>query len=160
MAENTIIITGTLASQPETKDNGRGPWVRARLAHPQGHYDKQTRQWVPADTPTAWFSVSASGRIGDNLATMNKGDRVLVVGGFSVDEWEPQSGDRAAFYKRTDLRIRADSVALVSRKQAQAAGQPPAVAGYAPAPATAASSQPGPAMPAAEPWENYAEPEF
>lgn len=155
--ENTIIITGRLGADPEQKDNGRGPWVRATLAHSQGHYDKQSHQWIEADTPTAWFTLTANGRTGETLAAMRKGDMIMVAGAFSVDIWTPQTGNEGAFYKRTDLRIRVSSVALVPRTQA---GQAPAVAGYAPAPATAASSQPGPAMPAAEPWENYTEPEF
>lgn len=160
MAESMIIITGRLGEKPEVKDNGRGPWTRACLAHSQGHYDKQARQWVAADTDTAWFTLSASGRVGQQLAAMNKGDMLMVVGAFSVDEWEPQDGTHAPICKRTDLRIRVSSVAAVpSLKQTV---QAPAAAGYAPAPApaTMASSQPGPALPTSEPWETYQEPQF
>lgn len=154
MAENTLIITGRLGEKPEMKDNGRGPWVRATLAHSQGHYDKQARQWVPAATDTAWFTLTANGKTGDQLAAMHKGDMIMVAGAFSVDIWTPQTGNEGAFYKRTDLRIRVSSVALVPRTQAGQTAAP--AAGYAPAPAP---QQPA-AMPAAEPWENYTEPEF
>lgn len=151
--ENTIIITGRLGDDPETKDKGRGPYVRASLAHSQGHYDKQARQWVEADTPTAWFTITANGKTGDQLSAMHKGDMIIVVGAFSVDEWEPQDGTHSPIYKRKDLRIWANSVALVSRKQA-GAGQATAT-GYAPAVPQAVQ-----APAAAEPWETYNEPEF
>ena len=154
--ENTIIITGRLGDNPEQKDNGRGPWVRASLAHSQGHYDKQARQWVDADTPTAWFTLTANGKTGDTLATMHKGDMVMVVGSFSVDEWEPQDGTHAPIVKRKDLRIRANTVALVSRKAG--AGQPQAAQSLAAAPVQAAAAPAAP--PVAGPWEQYQEPEF
>ena len=159
--ENTIIITGRLGGKPEVKDNGRGPWVRASLAHSQGHYDKQTHQWVEADTPAAWFTLSASGRVGDQLAAMNKGDMLMVVGAFSVDEWEPQDGTHAPICKRTDLRIRVSSVAAVpSLKQSGHSSSQQQPTGYAAAPAVMATAQPGPALPTSEPWEQYQEPEF
>lgn len=133
--ENKIIITGRLGEKPAVKDNGRGPWTRASLAHSQGHYDKQSHQWIAAATDTAWFTLSASGRVGQQLASMNKGDMIMVAGAFSVDEWEPQDGTHAPICKRTDLRIRVSSVALVpATKQTQA--------------------------PAAEPWETCSEPQF
>ena len=147
--ENTIITTGRLAADPETKDKGRGPYVRARLAHPQGHYDKQSRQWVDSDTPTAWFTVTATGRTGDTLATMHKGDMLLVVGRLTVDEWAPVDGTHGApGAKRTDLRIFANSVAQVPRKQA-AQPQAQAATGYT---APAATPQ---AYSTASPWEDY-----
>lgn len=155
--ENTIIITGRLGDDPETKDKGRGPYVRASLAHSQGHYDKQARQWVEADTPTAWFTITANGKTGDQLSAMHKGDMIIVVGAFSVDEWEPQDGTHSPIYKRKDLRIWANSVALVYHKAG--AGQAPAT-GYAAAPAAPATAQPGPAVPSSELWETYTEPEF
>lgn len=151
--ENTIIITGRLAADPETKDKGRGPYVRARLAHPQGHYDKQSHQWVDADTLTAWFTLTATGRTGDTLAAMHKGDMLLVVGRFTVDEWAPVDGTHGApGAKRTDLRIFADSVAQVPRKQA-VQSQAQAAASYATAPA-----QPAQAAPIQ--WEAYTNPDF
>lgn len=148
--ENIIIITGRLAADPETKDKGRGPYVRARLAHSQGHYDKQSRQWVDADTPTAWFTITATGRTGEQLAAMHKGDMLLIVGRFTVDEWAPIDGTHGIpGAKRTDLRIFADSVAQVPRKQA---AQPQAqdAASYTTAPA--ATQQ---AYQSASPWEAY-----
>ena len=151
--ENTIIITGRLAADPEQKDKGHGPYVRARLAHPQGHYDKQARQWVDSDTPTAWFTVTATGRTGEQLAAMHKGDMLLVVGRFTVDEWAPIDGTHGApGATRTDLRIFADSVAQVPRKQA-AQPQAQAAASYtAPAPQ---------AYQSASPWEAYSDnPDF
>lgn len=156
----TITLTGRLASQPETKDKGRGPWTRARVAVSQGRYDKQTRQWVDADTPTAWFTVMAGNKTGETLATMGKGDTVMIYGSLTVDEWQPQAGTGPApIEKRTDLTVWADSVALVKRKQA---GQAPGATsgqqstGYT-ATSTAAPQQ---AYPSSSPWEVYNNPDF
>lgn len=151
--ENTIIITGRLGADPETKDKGRGPYTRASIAHSQGHYDKQTHQWVDADTPTAWFKIMANKKVGDTLATMNKGDTVMVVGRLAVDVWAPKAGTGPApVGTRTDLTIWASSVALVARTQA--AGQQPT--GYAAAQATSTPQ----AYPTASPWETYNNPDF
>lgn len=157
--ENTIIITGRLGADPETKDKGRGPYTRASLAHSQGHYDKQSRQWVDADTPTAWFTVIAYNKTGEQLATMHKGDMIMVCGKLTVNEWTPEAGTGPApVGTRTDLTIWASSVALVSRKQQGQGGAQAQAAGYAPAqPAPAAPQQ---AYPTASPWAAYNNPDF
>lgn len=151
--ESTIIITGRLGADPETTDRGRGPVTRVSLAHPQGHYDNQARQWVEADTPTAWYKIAASGRTGEQLATMRKGAQVLVIGKLSVDVWTPQSGTRAGVGSRTDLQIWASSVAAVPATNQQQAAQAAPTMQAAPA-ATAAT------IPASSPWEAYTEPDF
>lgn len=148
----TITLTGRLAADPETKDKGRGPYTRASIAVSQGHYDKQARQWVEADTPTAWFTVMAGNKTGETLAAMGKGDMIMIHGSLSVDEWAPEDGTHGIpGAKRTDLTIWADSVALVSRKQASQS-QAQAATGYA------APAQPAQAAPIQ--WEAYTNPDF
>lgn len=148
-----ITLTGRLASQPETKDKGHGPWTHASLAVSQGHYDK-SHQWVDSDTPTAWFTVMAGNKTGETLATFAKGDTVMIYGALTVDEWTPQAGTGPApTEKRTNLTIWADSVALVKHK---AAGTAPGQAtGYT---ATPAATQQ--AYPTSNTWEAYNNPDF
>lgn len=47
------------------------------------------------DAPTTFLSVRATGRLAENLATLTKGQAVIVVGDLVTDEWTARdSGEK------------------------------------------------------------------
>lgn len=85
---DTIIVTGTVATEPEMKltDSGTAR-LTFRLASPQRKFDKNQNAWV--DTGTNWYTVVAWRRLAENAYdSLGKGDRVIVSGRLSISDWE------------------------------------------------------------------------
>jgi single-strand DNA-binding protein len=99
-----ISVTGLVATTPRhlvTKDGL--PITSYRLASSSRRFDRSQNKWV--DGETNWYTVSAFRQLAINSAgSINKGDRVLVVGKLRVRDWD--NGERAG----TSVEIEAEAV--------------------------------------------------
>ena len=99
----TITITGNVATDPQHKLAGGVSITSFRVASSQGRYDRQSGAWI--ETGTNWFSVSTFRGLADHaFQSLRKGDRVLLTGRLKVRDWE--AGDR----KGTSVDIEADAI--------------------------------------------------
>jgi single-strand DNA-binding protein len=83
-----ITVVGTIANTPERRRTGAGlPIVNFRLATNVRRRDEASGTWV--DGHTNWYSVSAYRGLAEHaLASFQRGQRVIVTGGFKLREWE------------------------------------------------------------------------
>lgn len=81
-----ITVIGNVASQPERRELPGGiPAISFRLASSERRLENG--QWV--DSHTNWYWVSAYRKLADHaLASLEKGQRVIVTGRFRVKQWE------------------------------------------------------------------------
>ncbi|PPH38525.1 hypothetical protein C5C86_14395 [Rathayibacter sp. AY1E4] len=75
---STRTITGNLAADPEAVQAGRVQIVKLRVIENTGEY--RAGEWTPHDAPTTHY-VEAKFDLGEHaLASLHKGDAVIVVG--------------------------------------------------------------------------------
>ncbi|PPF34422.1 single-stranded DNA-binding protein [Rathayibacter sp. AY1A3] len=75
---STRTITGNLAADPEAVQAGRVQIVKLRVIENTGEY--RAGEWTPHDAPTTHY-VEAKFELGEHvLASLHKGDAVIVVG--------------------------------------------------------------------------------
>ncbi|MBM7024509.1 single-stranded DNA-binding protein [Clavibacter zhangzhiyongii] len=87
---STRVIIGNLAADPEAVAAGQVTITKFRLMENTGEYRKG--EWVKHETPTAHF-VEAKFQLGEHtLATLRKGDRVILVGREHTRSWEKKEG--------------------------------------------------------------------
>jgi len=100
----TITVSGIVATPPELRRSSAGvPIASFRLAAGQRRYDRATNTWV--DNGTNWYRVSAFRALAENgIASLRKGDRVLVSGKLRVRDWD--NGVKSG----TDVDIEADAI--------------------------------------------------
>ena len=115
---NRITITGNLGKDPETRYIPSGDAVTNFSVAVNEHWTGKDGK--PAER-TAWYRVSAFGKLGENVAKfLHKGSRVLVEGRLNAD---PQTGGPRIF-TRTDgsagssFEITANMVEFLDRKPA------------------------------------------
>lgn len=99
-------------------------------AEGHGRYDKQAQQWK--DTGTTWYSVTAFGRLAEDLADIiqeGQKQQVVVSGRLETREYE-HNGQRGS-----SLDVVADQVGLVHRAPRDQQGQQSRPAQSQPAPA-------------------------
>lgn len=98
-----ITVVGNIANAPEPRSlPGGEPIARFRLAA-TSQKRQQDGTWV--DAHTSWYTVSAYRRLAEHvLASLTKGQRVIVTGRFRVRHWE--AGDKQG----TEAEIDADAV--------------------------------------------------
>ncbi|GGG62062.1 hypothetical protein GCM10011374_26480 [Kocuria dechangensis] len=91
-----ITVRGYVATDPESRNLPDGTVVVAfRLASTPRWYDAQTASW--RDGHTNWFTVQAFRALGLNaLASVKKGQPVVVVGRLKVRFWEGEHGRNTA----------------------------------------------------------------
>ncbi|MBM4164103.1 MAG: single-stranded DNA-binding protein [Lentisphaerae bacterium] len=133
---NKVILMGNLTRDPEMKQAPSGNAVADfRLAVSDRYRDKQTGETKEV---TCYVDVVAWARQAEICQQyLAKGRPVLVEGRLQYDEWKTKEGEN-----RSKLRVRADSIRLLSqpgtREAAGAsAGNPPAAAAATPAAARA-----------------------
>ena len=81
----TRTITGNLAADPEAVQAGQVNITRFRVVENTGEY--RQGKFVAHDTPTTHF-VEARFELGENaLASLHKGDAVIVVGREHTNSW-------------------------------------------------------------------------
>ncbi|MDY0829157.1 single-stranded DNA-binding protein [Microbacterium sp. BG28] len=83
-----ITIVGNVAATPELRRMPSGDAVVSfRVGVTERRQDKQTSQWV--DGNTSWYRVNAFRGLAENIhRSIGSGDRVVVSGRFSLQEWE------------------------------------------------------------------------
>jgi len=95
---NNITIVGNLTRDPELRFTPSGtPVVSFGLAVNKRTQNKDTGEWTNnADffNTVAWFKLA------ENCAqSLTKGDRVLISGRLSQENWEDKSGQKRSAYK-------------------------------------------------------------
>ncbi|HEY8319505.1 MAG TPA: single-stranded DNA-binding protein [Amnibacterium sp.] len=151
-----ITVVGALGTDPEERSTSRGAVVQFRVASTDRRRDAQGN-W--SDGQTSWYRVNAWGELGKNaLASLRKGQRVIVAGDLSVSEWDGADG-----HKNRSIEIRAVSLGHdltfgVSRfERMQRGQQAPAGIDTGSTPTQAPVQQPRPAAPAAPPVDHSGE---
>src|SRR4051812_33292884 len=97
-----VTVIGTLGQEPEERATSKGGVVSFRLASNDRRRDPQGN-WV--DGPTSWYRVNAWGELGRNvLASLHRGQRVIVSGDLSVSEWDGADGHKG---RSVDIRAAA-----------------------------------------------------
>lgn len=87
-----ITITGNIATEPEERRLPNGASVVSfRLASTLRRYDREAGRWT--DGSTNWYTVSTFRRLAAHvLASLHKGERVIVTGKLKLRTWENASG--------------------------------------------------------------------
>ena len=150
--ENFIAMNGILAKDPETNTTPKGfEYTRARMAHSQGYWDKQSNQWVEAKTSAAWYTLYANNTTARQLQQLHKGDHVVVTGSLDMNQWTDKNGAN-----RTEMVIHVQSIGIPPKTQGgyQTQGD------YQAAPNYQSPASPNFQAPQSQPWETYSEPEF
>jgi single-strand DNA-binding protein len=139
-----VTVVGTLGQEPEERATSKGGVVSFRLASNDRRRDGQGN-WV--DGPTSWYRVNAWGELGRNvLASVHRGQRVIVHGDLSVTEWDGGDGhkgrsvDIRAVAVGHDLTFGTSAFAKTVREQS------------APAPTAAPEPPPGPPVDRSGQW--------
>ena len=101
MSDN-ITLTGLVATTPRHLTTSEGLAITSfRLASSQPRFDRASNRWATGDTN--WYTVSSFRGLADNVAeSINKGDRVIVVGSLKIRDWE--NTDRAG----TTIEVQAE----------------------------------------------------
>lgn len=96
-----ITVVGSLGGDPTLKSVNGDQVAEFRLGCRSRR--KEDEIWV--DGHTNWFSIEAWGGFADHVvASLRKGDVVMVLGKLKVDQWE--SGDK----RGTSIKIRAEHI--------------------------------------------------
>ena len=99
---STRTITGNLAIDPEAVQAGRVQIVKLRVIENTGEF--RGGEWTAHEAPTTHF-VEAKFELGEHvLASLHKGDAVIVVGYEHTVAWG--EGE----YRRTGRMIEADAI--------------------------------------------------
>ena len=148
--ENFIAMSGILAKDPEVNTTPKGfEYTRARMAHSQGYWDKQSNRWVEAKTSAAWYTLYASNKTASQLQSLHKGDHVQVTGTLDMNQWTDKNGAN-----RTEMVIHVQSIGIPPKTQGGYQNN------YQAAPNYQSPSSPNFQAPQSQPWETYSEPEF
>lgn len=117
MHEPTITLNGNVAAKPESKlvQTAHGPTAVAtmRVAVTPRRRSRDGDDWT--DGETMWFRVSAWRSTAANaVASLNQGDRVVVVGRLTQRTWTDGNG-----VERPGFNVEADSIGLdIARRAA------------------------------------------
>ncbi|WZH36283.1 MAG: single-stranded DNA-binding protein [Microbacterium enclense] len=86
-----ITLVGNVVGEPEERATRGGESIAAfRLAVSERRFDRDRNQWV--DGHTNYYAVSVFGELGRNaLASVRKGERVVVAGRLRLREWENET---------------------------------------------------------------------
>lgn len=86
-----ITLVGNIVGDPEERATRGGDSIAAfRLAVSERRFDRERGHWV--DGHTSYYAVSVFGDLGRNtLASVRKGERVVVSGRLRLREWENET---------------------------------------------------------------------
>jgi len=86
-----ITLVGNIVGDPEERTTRGGDAIAAfRLAVSERRFDRERSQWV--DGHTSYYAISVFGDLGKNtLASVRKGERVVVTGRLRLREWENET---------------------------------------------------------------------
>lgn len=93
----SITVTGRLTSKPQLRTSKSGrPVADFDLA--VNHRRREAGEWE--DAPATFLSVRALGQLAENLALLEKGRPVMIIGDLVTDEWTSERDE-----KRTKTKI-------------------------------------------------------
>ncbi|GAA4433987.1 hypothetical protein GCM10023169_41020 [Georgenia halophila] len=95
MNEIQVCVSGWMGGDPvrQVVSNGRS-YARFRVASTPRYYERATDTY--RDGPTQWFTVKVWNELGENvIASMGKGQPVVLRGTLSTDTWEGENGERS-----------------------------------------------------------------
>lgn len=125
-----ITLVGNVVGDPEERaTRGGDPIAAFRLAVSERRFDRERGQWI--DGHTNYYAVSVFGELGRNtLASLHKGQRVIVAGRLRLREWETDakrgvSADVTADAIGHDLRWGASTFRRTARSGETAASETP-----------------------------------
>lgn len=103
--DNTITVVGNLTRDPELRYTTAGnAHARLGIAVNRRWFNKATNEY---DEEVSFFNITAWGELAEHVAdTVDKGNRVVVVGRLEQRSWETDEGE-----KRSVVEIIADEVA-------------------------------------------------
>jgi single-strand DNA-binding protein len=103
--ETYLTLSGNLTSGPKSGVSRTGvPWTRMRIASSSRVFDRGTTEW--RDGEAIFLEVSCWRRLAENVAaTLERGDRVLIVGRLRQRSYEDQQGVR-----HTVMEMAADAI--------------------------------------------------
>jgi single-strand DNA-binding protein len=95
---NNITIVGNLTRDPELRFTPSGtPVASFGLAVNRSIQNKETGEWTSS---ADFFNIVAWFKLAENCAqSLIKGDRVLISGRLSQDNWEDKDGQKRSAYK-------------------------------------------------------------
>ena len=101
---STITVTGVVGSDPRLHVTTQGLAIASfRLASTRRYFDRAKGTWE--DGETNWYTVSGFRQLASNaMASVHKGDRVVVQGRLRVRAWE--NGEKSGLA----VEIEADSI--------------------------------------------------
>lgn len=99
-----ITIVGNVSAEPVARRTTSGDAVAGlRVGVTPRRWDRGTSSWVDGDTN--WYAVSAFRGLAENvLASVHKGDRVIVSGRFSLRAWDSGTA------RGTEAEINAEAI--------------------------------------------------
>ena len=85
-------VSGNLTKDPDLRwTNGGTAVTNLRVASSERIRDPKTHEWK--DGPTAYFDVTAWGRLAENVCeVLQKGDRIVAEGRWISNTWEDSEG--------------------------------------------------------------------
>jgi single-strand DNA-binding protein len=144
--ETYLTLSGNLTSVPKTGVSRTGiPWTRMRVASSSRVFDRGTTEW--RDGETIFLEVSCWRRLAENAAaSLERGDRVVIVGRLRQRSYEDQQGVRHTIMEMDADAIGPDLTRVAARllrpERPDPADQPDGAESPAPALAVAAESAP------------------
>ncbi|SMH37489.1 single-strand DNA-binding protein [Rathayibacter oskolensis] len=101
---DTLTVIGVIGTDPRSIDTTTGTAMTTfRLASAQRRYDRAAQRWV--DGATNWYTVNTFNSLAGNaLASLARGDRIIVTGRLTVRAWE--AGGKTG----TDVALTAEGI--------------------------------------------------
>lgn len=96
MNETSVTVVGNLVDDPRLRSTDAGVDVASfRVASTSRRYDRESRRWV--DSASLFLSVSCWRTLAGNaVASLRKGDPVVVTGRLSTRTWEKDGQVRSS----------------------------------------------------------------
>jgi single-strand DNA-binding protein len=113
--ETYLTLSGNLTAGPKSGVSRTGvPWTRIRVASSSRIFDRGTTEW--RDGETIFLDVSCWRRLAENAAaTLERGDRVLIIGRLRQRSYEDQQGVRHSVAEMDADAIGADLGRVAAR---------------------------------------------
>ncbi len=104
---STIVVSGNIVREPELRFTNAGlATCKITVADSKKKFDKETREWV--DDGTTFMDCVFWGKTAENVAaSVEKGQRTIVIGRLQQREYTNKEGQ-----KRTFFEVMAEDVGL------------------------------------------------
>lgn len=109
---NSVTVSGNCGADPTKKDFSSSSLASVNIAVNESYL--VNNQW---QTKTNWIKIKAWKRLADVLMRAKKGDKIVVSGKFSVDNWTDQNGQQ-----KKELFVQAFSIDIIPKSPASQDG--------------------------------------